>query len=41
MTFKVQENAVFIPKFSKISLPSEGGTAPSPRSLRSLALAPS
>ena len=25
MAFKVQENAVFISKFSKISLPSDGG----------------
>ena len=45
MAFNVQENAVFIPEFSK-NLPTVGG-APSPppppppyRSLRSLALAP-
>ena len=46
--FNVQENVVFIPEFSKISLPWEGETTlqtplphpPPARSLRSLALAP-
>ena len=38
MAFNVQENAVFIPEFSKISLPWEGEAPlpPSPRSVASL-----